>query len=307
MKHLPIVIALFLLFLYSCESDVDFKGEEKKSKLVLNSIINCTSDTAKLELAESVFLFSGKKPQPIENADIQVTKNDIPLKTWYDSKDDKKIYYKYLSPLNPGDKIEIKGNSPVFGYFSGSDIVPQPAEIVSVTTNWFRGELDDMSYLQLFVKIKDISDGHNYYRIVVRDKTIFDRFENEENVSWSRSNVFVDKEILFNDISGIGGEYEDSYKYRIFTNDLFKGKEYTLNVYIRKDDFHNGYYSEYVKHYIKVEIHSLSYNLYSYMKSLELALVEDDYQEPTKIYTNIKGGYGIVGAYNVTQKIVEPE
>lgn len=305
MKHIPIIPILLLFALYSCESDVDFKGKETKSKLVLNSIINCTSDTAKLELAESVFLFSGNKSQSIENAQIQVAKNTNPLKVWFDKKDDKKTYYNYLSPLKPGDKIEIEGYVPAFGNFSGYDIIPEPVQIVSVNSKWFTGEIDKMSYLQLFVKIKDIPNDQNYYRIVIKSKTIFTSSGNESELTWDKQTVLVDKEILFNDISGIGGEDEDSYKYRIFTNDLFKSKEYTLNVYIRKDNFHNA--PDLIKDLVKVEIHSLSHNLYSYMKSLELALVEDNYQEPVKIYTNISGGYGIVGAYNVTEKVIETE
>lgn len=60
-----------------------------------------------------------------------------------------------------------------------------------------------------------------------------------------------------------------------------------------------------VKQYVKVEIHSLSFNLYFYLRSLELALIEDGYLEPVKVFSNINNGYGIVGIYNVNEKVLE--
>lgn len=125
---------MFLTVFYSCETDIDFKGEETKSKMVLNTIINCTSDTAKLELVESIFLFSNKKQSLVEDAEIHISNNSNPLRIWYDNKDNKKAYYKYITPLEVGDKIEKNGYSLVFGKFFGSDIVLQSTEIISVNT-----------------------------------------------------------------------------------------------------------------------------------------------------------------------------
>ncbi|HCC51094.1 MAG TPA: hypothetical protein DEQ30_02805, partial [Porphyromonadaceae bacterium] len=73
-----------------------------------------------------------------------------------------------------------------------------------------------------------------------------------------------------------------------------------------KDRF-NVYEYESVRHFVKVEIHALSENVYKYLRSLELASTEDNFQEPVKIFSNVAGGYGIVGIYNVSDTIVEVE
>jgi len=52
---------------------------------------------------------------------------------------------------------------------------------------------------------------------------------------------------------------------------------------------------------------ALSENLYLYLKSLELALAADRFQEPVKIFTNVDGGYGIVGVYNIGIKDIDVE
>ena len=89
--------------------------------------------------------------------------------------------------------------------------------------------------------------------------------------------------------------------YRIFTDDLFQGKEYTLNIYIEDANAADGPWNDYVRQYVKVEIHTLSEKLYQNLYSQELATgtTSDIFSEPVKIYTNMQGGYGVWGAYNV--------
>ena len=86
--------------------------------------------------------------------------------------------------------------------------------------------------------------------------------------------------------------------FAIFSDELFQDKEYTLNVYIKLDNFIDA------DQYVKVEIHSLSENLYKYLRSVELASNGDNFSEPVKLYSNIKWGYGILGAFSRNLKII---
>jgi hypothetical protein len=63
-------------------------------------------------------------------------------------------------------------------------------------------------------------------------------------------------------------------------------------------------YEDYVRQWVKVEIHTLSEKLYQNLQSQGLAsgMTGDVFSEPVKIYTNMRGGYGILGVYNVTEK-----
>lgn len=46
-------------------------------------------------------------------------------------------------------------------------------------------------------------------------------------------------------------------------------------------------------------------NLFKYLRSLELAMSGDNLSEPVKIYTNIEGGYGILGTYIIAEKEIQ--
>jgi hypothetical protein len=299
-----IVLVIVLASASGCEKEIPISPDDSAPKVVLNAIINCTSEANSVKLSESVPLFSAAEASRIENPNLQLKINGLDKEITFDTYKDIHSYYRFTEPLSPGDKVEIGGYTSKHGAFSGFDNVPFPAEIVSVSTEWFRGKVNDVSYLRTLIKIKDNPDAKNYYRIVIRDKTLFDSGTDESTIPWNLQEVYVDQEILFNNITGIGGD--DDHIYRVFPDDLFQGKEYTLNVYIRKDRFNTSDF-ESVRHLVKVEIHALSENLYKYLRSLELSSAEDNFQEPVKIFSNVNGGYGIVGIYNVSDKVVEVE
>ena len=288
----------------SCEREFNFEGSVSDPKATLNAIINCTEDINEVKVAESVFLFGNQESKLIDNPNLKVKINGQNNDIWFDRNQDKSSYYKYTSALKVEDKIEIIGNTPEHGEFKGADIVPSKPEIVSVATDWFTGATDNLSYLRTYIKIKDNANQRNYYRIIVKSKILLDETMNVEDLEWQLLDIQVDQEIVFSNISGVGSESEDAHLYKIFSDDLFNGKEYTLNVYAQIDQFSS---MPEAKHFIRVEIHALSENLYLYLKSLELALAADRFQEPVKIFTNVDGGYGIVGVYNIGIKDIDVE
>lgn len=307
MKQLHYIIFLTtMLILTGCEKEIPISTEDTAPKAALNAIINCTSETNSIKLSESISLFSETKANRIENPNLQLKINSLDKGIIFDAYKGIHSYYSFTEQFSSGDKVEIDGHTSKHGTFSGFDYVPSPAQIVSISTEWFTGTVDEISYLRTLVKIKDNPDAKNYYRIVIRDKTLLEAGADESDIPWNLQDVYIDQEIIFNNITGIGGESSDAHKYRIFSDDLFQGKEYTLNVYIRKDRFNHPEF-ESVRHFLKVEIHTLSENMYTYLRSLELALEEDNFQEPVRLFSNVEGGYGIVGIYNVSDKVFEVE
>lgn len=144
----------------------------------------------------------------------------------------------------------------------------------------------------------------NYYRILIQEKTIpeYEGAPTEDELEWRNTEVFIDQEILFNKIDGVAGDSKFDHTYRIFPNDLFQGKDYTLNVYIRKDS--GNPWGEVERRLVKVEIQSLTESLYLYQRSVEIASNQDYFQEPVKVYSNINGGYGILGIYHSDEKVI---
>ncbi len=286
----------------ACEKDVKFRGAESAP---VNSVVNSMANAHSIKISESDFMFDSKKAGKVKDATFRLSHNGAELPLTLREETDK-LYYDFTAALKAGDRLEISGESPAHGKVSGGDIVPFPAEIKDLKTEWFTGAQDDKSYLRTRVTIADKPGEKNYYRIVIRDKTIF-KDENEEDTStdadWVLKEVLIDQEPLFNEVGNLIVN-DNTRRYRIFSDDLFDGRDYTLNVYVQMDKY-TSWDGINVEKHLKVEVHTLSESLYRYLHSLELTASNDNFSEPVKIYSNIAKGYGIFGIYNVAEKTVE--
>jgi hypothetical protein len=283
--------------------------------MIVNSIVCAGDETHYMEVTESVFLFGNKKPEKVVDAAFRAHINGVEAPVEYDS-DSKNLYCYFPAKLSAGDKIELSGESPLHGKVSGMDVVPHPAEIKELKTEWFTGEKDGRSYLRTLVTLADKPGEKNRYRIVIRTytKVHVDADEWHEAYEYDYTHthdVFIDREILFSNLGGgvLSGDEDDAHTFRIFSDELFDGKEYTLDVYAQIDRIINpgNGFGDYVpatvvERNVTVEIQTLSENYFKYLRSLELAMAENNFSEPVKIYTNIAGGYGILGVYNTASK-----
>lgn len=312
MRREKYILPLFcaILLLSACEKDVKFKGDGLAPKLIVNSIVGSNSETHSLEVSESVFLFGDKDRQKVNDGTFGIRLNGEELTMTYSASEDKSLYYSFPAQLSPGDELEVWGTSVSHGNISGKDKVPFPVEITDLKTEWFTGEKDDKSYLRTLISFADKPSEKNYYRIVVKTMSILEG-QDAESSGWNLQKVYVDQEILFNNIGGgmLVGDEDLANSYRIFSDESIDGTEYTLNVYVQLDrgiigDGWGGT-AKIAEQRVKVEIHSLSENLFKYMRSLELAMAENNFSEPVKIYSNITNGYGILGTYNVVGKALK--
>lgn len=94
----------------------------------------------------------------------------------------------------------------------------------------------------------------------------------------------------------IDNEYQGKADYNVFSDALFQGESYNLNFYA---DW--VYFGNYGKTFT-TDLYYIDENLYKYLQSYD-AYEEGDLgeltyliAEPTQIYSNVKGGIGIVGA-----------
>ncbi len=228
-------ILLALLAFTSCEKEVDFQ-KEMKSKMILTSLIDCTSTTNTIKVSESVSLFSDAKPTKIEKPNLQIKVNGEVLEKPTFLKDkDEKVYYNFTSTLKTGDKIEIFSNTDKYGNVYGADIVPKLAKIKNIDTEWFTNN-EDEDFLRIYTTIDDIPNEKNYYRILIKVKHTWDYLPESK---WQEKEVFIDQEPIFRDITesiNLGGE---DFSYKIFSDGIFSNKSYKLNIYIKDDKFEN--------------------------------------------------------------------
>jgi hypothetical protein len=288
----------------SCEKYVDFKGKELAPKMVINSIIHAKSDTGVIKISESVFDYSDQQPEVVENPEIHLSINGKECnQVWLDTIIGIHAYYKFVSQLNVGDKVEFSARTTKHGTVHGFDNVPAVTEIKNIETSWFKR--DGFGYLRLYVTLKDNPLERNFYRILIRTNNIIVHPSIQEPLDyWDLAEIFIDDEILFNSSTEKDESGKTPNHYRIFSDEMFSGQEYTLNIYIENGNFAEDTQLDYVRQNVKVEIQTLSEKLYQNLHSQELAsgTTDDVFYEPVKIYTNIQGGYGILGIYNSIEK-----
>jgi hypothetical protein len=300
-----ILLILNAALLFGCEKEIDFNGKTPSPKIVVNSIVNARSDTNRIKISESVFDYSGQQPGIVENPEIHLYINGKTCnQIWLDTITGVHTYYKFAAALNKGDKIDFSIHTAKHGTVKGSDQVPDIAEIRDIETFWFKKE--GLSYLRMFVTVEDNARERNFYRIVVKSRADLVHPSQQAPLTyWDLQEVFIDDEVLFHNPVETEEANKSPNYYRIFSDELFQGKEYRLNVYIRYDDFSKSPETDYVRQYVKAEIHTLSENLYQNLNSQEQAsgmVTGDVFSEPVKIYTNMQGGYGILGIYSVAEK-----
>lgn len=286
-----IVIASMLLTITllcsNCERVVEFDGEYKERKLVLNSFIGCNLESNTVTASKSAFIFAPNEyVEYIDNLPMEIKVNGI------DCDNIQFLYtgeYAYRVNLKAKDKITIKAYPDNGEVVTAEEIMPDKPTILSVDTARFFQ--DNQLYMRTLIKIKDIPGERNYFRLHVRNRVIFNEGSmNEYYIEDTK--YFINQDIVLSSLSG--NEIKDEGNlYRIFPDDLFKDKEYTINVYFTFKELYPRERGE-----IIVELQAISESMYLYLRSLELAQNREVFDEPVKLYSNIKGGYGIWGTYN---------
>jgi len=287
----PIIILTVLLS--GCEEIINFKGPETQKKLVLNAIIGCDEEIEQtLSLSKTAFLYSNENIEEVYYADIDVKLNDE-LFTWEQFRPGMGYPSFKVPGLKAGDKISVRAEVEDIAPITAEDVFPKAPEIISVETIKFLDELSQSPCLRFLIKIKDDPAENNFYRLIMSRKVYQERPEWEPYEEVVHFNIDQDPAMSSLTSEGIQGEEENSS--RILSDDIFQGKEYTINVYLY------SYYGKEKMEYT-IELQSLSRSLYLYMRTLEQCYNSDILHEPVKVYSNVKGGYGILGLYNSTKR-----
>ncbi|MDL2255436.1 DUF4249 domain-containing protein [Parabacteroides sp. OttesenSCG-928-K15] len=302
---------LFSFLFASCENYIEFKGEDKETKLVINHVIDTSKDTQYLDLSASYFLFGdndydwwdpSSSVQPggwdgqwpggdIGNLPIEVTVNGESQALSLGSSQ-----LEYKAALQAGDKIAIDVDHEWTGRVHVEETVPEVPVILSVDTLRFYDAERECLFMRSLITIKDNPRERNFYRLIIRKKTLY-----SEGTQWEyldeTTHYYIDQDPALNSLADQTSEDEDENVCRIFSDNIFDGKEYTINVY-----FLLGFNAKELKEKVSfdIELYAITESLYLYLRSLEQSWKSDVFSQPVRIYSNVKGGYGILGIQNPT-------
>lgn len=302
-----------LIFMSGCESLINDLDEDKipktESRLTVECYISPQSATLEAIVTQSQPLFGPAKydPEYVRNArvflsdgqnSVQLVFNDSATNYIADSSTFKIVAGKtYILTVDDGKrsvkatctvptKLPVIGSLAVEKYYSGYGT----DSLASIAFSW-----------------DDIKGENNFYYIrgySVADYTALRYEEQTGDVApfryVSKQQMYFQK-TLYNDINLDGITYV-SPEYSVY---LMPKGEVT---YQDKNGVEKTYFNDAKLSEVRAEVLHIDEHYYKFFRSLENNRNQDNpFVEPTLIYSNIEGGLGCFGAYNMASKTVIPD
>lgn len=310
MNKNPIIAAIFCVLLISCYTEIDLEKYKPAPKAVLNTVI--APDTIIMASISKTWFFTEKNTNVgLDDATVDLyINNEYKERMKWEIADEEQlningIYTSTIIP-QPSDVIKIVADTQ-YGIIQAEDTVPAKTDIMNIKfthKNYeYYGRINtDIKYEITF---QDNVDQNDFYLIRISSTDlnsyigIFD---------YSSDPIFIGQKSILE--GGLDGKFLGGQGGRTFTDQTINGKQYTLT--IKETDSENVYkIGETCKR--KITLYSLSRAYYQYLTSLQY--IEDDQlindmanyglSEPRRIFSNIQGGTGILGATHLTSKIID--
>ena len=320
-KYFFYIVPVIMAFLFSCEKEIKFSGDEVKTKMVLNGLLTPDS-IVKINLTESRFFLEDDGIfKKINNATVELWKDGSKIENLSNTGEG---YYEGTYIPKADDNLRITAFCEGFDPIECSTEIATPTPIISADTINLKEEKEyyyyysedgtfyvDSSYysssiiFDMDITFKDPKDIPNYYVINVYMKYYL---SNGMNLSFPVS--YVSDDMVFQTGNEMGFLEDNDYlRSTEFSDELLDGKEYKLkikakkwgSITIGKNPYETDYDStEVVEKEIIVELQSLSSSYYLFRKTREANSSGNMgyFSEPVQIYTNVKGGIGILGSYS---------
>lgn len=285
MKHLKYFILLPILFLFSCEKELDMSQIDFKEKLVVN-LLAYDNDFLSVTVERSLNIYDTTGKPAIENAKVFVT-NQQGVKSQLNFDLVSQSYRSSWIPVS-GEKyiLEVSWGdlSSTYSFFT----IPKLS--VSGKASWKDStSSDSMGFLTgtISFTIKDNPNERNYYEIGLFR---YDEFSSEQwlNLPIIPENPeLVNNQILNKDGALLvedGGFNGQNKLFKFTTPANSKGTTYKYLVVIK----------------------NLSEEYYRYFKSIEnYKQQQGAFSEPSAVFTNIKGGLGICAGASVVRDTIK--
>jgi hypothetical protein len=327
------------IILISCERDVVFNGQITNPSVVVNSYITPDSVVSAYVSLSRFFLNDTADFQLVSNAQVNLWVNGI-LKEKLNSYQNG-IYKGTYKPVIT-DQIKLTVDVPQMQQVSATAGIPDAPVILSVDTQKVFGNKRYLQYfgsndtigisrkykVNYKLTIKDNGNQKNYYRLIVRNVSFTGmwNYNTHKMDTVQNNNLLQYNKFDFTDV--VSGNIKDPLAdsgtspvgellsnptniFNAFSDDIFNGKTYTLKFSTNEETDHffsiNGlsaYSGNILRNKVYISLQSISREYYQYLKTRSASKATNYFSEPVQVYTNIKGGIGILGSYT-SSNIVE--
>ena len=229
-----------VFLLASCEREVDFTGQLPDAKIVINSFVEPGAPIM-AAVSRSRNIVEDYSPNLLPDAEVLLYINgelQPPMQAYAPPLPDDwsggNLLWTHASPsvAREGDAIRIVAKQEGYSDASAEIVVPGKAAILSIDTIRFNDQYSSNA-MRFLIKFKDLDTGaKNYYRLGVEYEFSDDKINWRPDPNYLDFNYSQDPALsdgfksATDELMGTGTEN----RYGLFSNDLFNGKEYTLNI-----------------------------------------------------------------------------
>jgi len=287
-------ILLLSVYLNSCVTYIE-KDLDIKSKLVLFGYLVPQLDTTIISLSNSVSMFAtyDKLPKPIANATIEISENNI---DWIKLTFNEPWQHYFITqtdfPIIEGKTYYIRASAPEYETVFSSCKVPFFREtnlnlrIEEAKNDIHNGDVYSGLHYHCYYEWDDYPREDNYY-IFCRNYSNWYYY-----YDWENNNHIPYDSILYHYCSNV---WDEKNYPCIFSDKGQDGKKMSILLSLFYYNYDNNS-DEY-----NVTLLQTDENCYLFEKSYYEFWDMSDFQsfmlEPMQLYTNIKNGYGVFGAF----------
>lgn len=315
------ILSIIILMFTSCEKESIFNGQLPDPKLVLHSFIEPDS-VIRVQVTRTRGIGQTDEAYIARNVEGEIYINGIEAGVL---KPVKANEYTTDAKAREGDHIRLVVRAEGVKEASAEVTIPSIHPTIQVDT-FVTIPHYSAEQLNLKIRIKEPDNAYRHYRLMIQRQTesVTTNLDLNRSLPPVISNNYdfnKDNEpLLVDKVQDLPwSDEEDKNYYNIFTNAVFRGKDYTLNVSteLEYSTWYKIYYVDMLREEKGKQENLVSYLVkvlqldepsYLYLRSEQeasqsLGLLND----PIKIYSNVKNGLGIVGAYvTYTTRINSP-
>lgn len=301
------------VMLVGCEQDLNldkYKDPGMADTLVVNSILNPDSVIAVSVTRPYFFSDTHVAFSPVQHLDVEVITNaSEAIKLEYNPLSD--LYETSMRP-RAGEKYEVSVRDAAKIAYS-CDTVPRKVDIKNIEV-YAEGPIHifwDRDYRFTYrITFQDNPGSEDYYFLSIEDDAPPYEFTQMGTVDYTTDYVF---QVLANTVNqSVQGWKPDGVFGYPFSDKGIEGREYTITV---NEVLQSPLVSMIDKLPRRVNLYSISKAYYTYMVSVLSLDYEESaiagnllslgLMEPARIYSNISGGAGLMGSYNLSTMRVD--
>lgn len=298
MKIFNVLYLILMIFICSCEKDVDVDIPEFEQKLVANCWFTDDGDWY-LRVSKTRYILDDGLIELVDNAEVKIYEEDSLIEILpYIIDGIYGLSNGYVAEVNKTYRLLI--NCDGYPELSATEILLEKPNVLSINID-VENRIMNNNMIGYYANIyfNNIHESQNFYHLLVyRDYITQERIEENEIIYYPGDTIYNDivhfhvDEMIDNDICHLTSWFvEDRY---------FPDSNTPLQLLIDQNSFENTVCFNFIINRITENYYNYGNVIDSYSNGglIELNGMAYGYSEPSQISTNINNGYGIFASYN---------